>query len=400
MAVARQRFSGPRPTTTDAATILDLIQDLGCLQLDPISAVARSHLLVLWSRLGPYDRGLLDQLLWTDRSLFEYWAHRASIVLTEDYQIHNLMMRRYPTRRWAHGRKTAEWLERNEPLRLHVLARLRKDGPLRTRDIEDLSDQPWRSGGWTTGRNVERMMDTLWTQGKVMVSRREGLVKWWDVAQRCLPDWTPKLRLSEPEIVTRAAQRSLRALGIARRRDIERHFTPGRYNGLPEVLSRLRSRGVIEEVRVVDDGEELPGSWFVHAEDLPLLEEIQTGRWEPRTTLLSPFDNLIIDRERTELLFGFSYRMEIYVPKLNRRYGYYVLPILSGDRFAGRLDAAADRAGKRLIVHAVHGEQDVPTTAEAGRSVARALEELATFVGARSIEYPREVPRGWKRALS
>src|SRR4029450_7439354 len=175
-------------TTTDAATILDLIQDLGCLQLDPISAVARSHLLVLWSRLGPHDRGLVDQLLWTDRSLFEYWAHRASIVLTEDYQIHNLMMRRYPTRRWAHGRRTSEWLEQNEPLRLHVLGRLRRSGPPRMGAIEDLPEKPWRSGGWTTGRNVDRMIDVLWTQGKVMVSRREGMVKWWDLAERWLPE--------------------------------------------------------------------------------------------------------------------------------------------------------------------------------------------------------------------
>src|SRR4029453_3312627 len=105
------------------------------------------------------------------------------------------------------------WREHNEPRRPHVLARLRRSGPLRMGDIEDLSEKPWGSGGWTTGRNVDRMIDVLWTQGKVMVFRHEGLVKRWDLAERCLPEWTPKRRLSEPQIVTRAAQRSLRALG-------------------------------------------------------------------------------------------------------------------------------------------------------------------------------------------
>jgi uncharacterized protein len=400
MAIARQRLSGPRPVPGDAATLLDLVRDLGCLQLDPISVLARSPLLVLWSRLGPFDPALLDRLLWEDRSLFEYWAHRASIVLTEDYQIHHLVMRRYPTQRWAHGRRTAEWLEHNQELRRHVLARIRRDGPVRMGDIEDLSERPWRSSGWTTDRNVERMIDVLWTQGRIMVARREGLTKWWDLAERCLPEWTPRRRLTEPQIVTRAAQRSLRALGIARKRDIERHFTPGRYSGLSEVLARLRSKGTIQVVRVHDDGAEIPGPWYVHAEDLPLLDEIQAGAWEPRTTLLSPFDNLIIDRDRTELLFGFQYRMEIYVPKGNRRYGYYVLPILAGDRFIGRLDAAADRVGRRLLVHAVHSEPDGPTSPEDGRRVAEALGELATFVGARTIEYPGNVPEAWKGALS
>jgi uncharacterized protein YcaQ len=399
MAVARQHLSGPRPEPTDPSVLLDLTRDLGCLQLDPISVIARSHLLVLWSRIGPFDRGLLDQLLWEDRSLFEYWAHRASIVLTEDYPIHHLLMRRYPRQRWTYGRRTAEWLEHNQSLRRHVLSRIRRDGPIRVNDIEDLSEQPWRSGGWTTDRNVERMIDVLWTQGRIMVARRVGLTKWWDLAERCLPEWTPRPRLTEPQIVTRAAKRSLRALGIARKRDIERHFTPGRYEGLATVLARLRSKGIVEVVRVFDDGAELPGPWYVHAGDLPLLEEIQADRWEPRTTLLSPFDNLIIDRERTELLFGFSYRMEIYVPKDKRRYGYYVLPVLAGDRFVGRLDAAVDRRNERLTVHFLHAEPGVRPTVATGRGIAGAVRELASFTGARSIVYPRDVPGGWRRTL-
>jgi uncharacterized protein len=400
MAIAKQRLAGPRVQPTDASAILGVVRDLRCLQLDPISVLARSPLLVLWSRLGPYDRGFLDQLLWRDRSLFEYWAHAASIVLTEDYQIHQLLMRRYPTQRSAYGRKVTEWLEQNQSLRRYVLSQLRRKGPQRLSDFEDRSTTGWESGGWTTGRNVERMLDVLWTQGRVMVARREGIVKWWDLAERCLPEWTPRKRLTDRQVVTRAAELSLRALGIARKRDIERHFTIGRYDGLDAVLARLRSGGSSETLRVVEDGAEVPGPWYVHANDLPLLDQIQGGTWEPRTTLLSPFDNLIIDRGKTKFLFGFDFRMEIYVPKANRRYGYYVLPILAGDRFIGRVDAATDRVNRRLVVHAVHAEPGVQTSRKDGSGVARALRELATFVDAGVIDYPRDVPAGWRATLS
>jgi Winged helix DNA-binding domain len=118
-----------------------------------------------------------------------------------------------------------------------------------------------------------------------------------------------------------------------------------RYPGLPAVLAGLERSGRVERVRVAADGAEWPGPWYVHADDLPLLERLEGGDWRPRTTLLSPFDNLLIDRERTERLFGFRYRMEIYVPKAARRYGYYVLPVLHGERLVGRVDPAIDRPG-------------------------------------------------------
>src|SRR5256885_15386384 len=196
LAITRQRLAGPTPVS-DRQGIMDVARDLGCLQLDPISVVARSHLLVLWSRLGIYDRGELDALLWEERRLFEYWAHAASIVLTEDYPIHSWLMRRYPRSVYAHGRRTAEWLDATQALRRHVLAELRRRGPIRARDLEDRSTRPWRSGGWTNERNVTRMLDVLWTQGKVMVAGRMGLEKTYDLAEKLLPDWTPRERPSD-----------------------------------------------------------------------------------------------------------------------------------------------------------------------------------------------------------
>ena len=185
--VSRQRLAG-RPPAGDAAGIMAVADDLGYLQLDPISVVARSHLLVLWSRLGGYRLEDLERLLWRERRLFEYWTHGASIVPTRDYPIHHLLMRRYPSDRSAYSRRVRAWLADNQALRRSILRRLRADGPLPARDLEDRSAVGWRSGGWTTGRNVGRMLDVLWTQGKIMVAGRSGRQRLWDVAERLLPD--------------------------------------------------------------------------------------------------------------------------------------------------------------------------------------------------------------------
>jgi uncharacterized protein YcaQ len=187
---------------------------------------------------------------------------------------------------------------------------------------------------------------------------------------------------------------------VARARDVDRHFTYGRYPGLPQTLARLEREGLVERARVAGDGIEWPGPWYLHSEDVPLLERLQGGEWEPRTTLLSPFDNLIIDRARTESLFGLRFRMEIYVPKDKRQYGYYVLPILHGDRLIGLVDPLMDRKSGRLVVNAVHAVTDAPATPNVWRSVARAIEELAGFLGAGEIDYRGAVPDGWSKTMS
>jgi uncharacterized protein YcaQ len=240
------------------------------------------------------------------------------------------------------------------------------------------------------------MLDYLWTTGRVMVAGRAGNEKLWDLAERCLPPWTPRERLTQREITRRAVQRSLRALGVARPRDIANHFIRGRYVDLPQVLKELERAGAIVPLSVVDGKQALRGSWYIHADDLPLVEELANGAWAPRSRLLSPFDNLICDRARTKDLFGFEFRIEIYVPAGKRQHGYYVLPFLHGDRFAGRVDLALDRAQGRLVVRAVHAEPRIDR--EAGRALAVTLKELADFLGAQTIEYEKR-PSAWREAL-
>lgn len=375
-----------------------VLRALRCLQLDPISVVAQSHLLVLWSRLGAYRKEDLDRLLWEERWLFEYWAHAASIVLAEDYPLHAMTMRRHPAGRSVAGQQVAGWMTANEKLRRHIMDRLAESGPLPPGAFEDVTVVPWESSGWTAGRNVDRMLSHLWLQGKVMVSGRRGRTRLWDLTERLLPEGSAGTVLAEDHVVATAAEHALRALGVARPADIRQHFTRDRYPELEKTLARLQEQGRVQRVRpegVAEDEE-----WYLHADHLPLLERLESGWWEPRTTLLSPFDNLICDRKRTELLWGFEFRNEMYVPRNKRRYGYYVLPLLHGDKLVGRVAPRVDRRSKTLQLEGVFAEPGVGAGDEdLRRGLSDAVRGLAEFTGADQVVITGPCPAEWKRIL-
>jgi len=361
LAVRSQHLAGARAPGIDG--MRHVLRWLRVLQLDPVNVVARNQLFVLWSRLGGFDRADLDTLLWQQRWLFEFWAHAASIVLTEDYPIHRLMMRDYEVTVESAAKRA--WLAANDDFRRYVLDLLRDSGPLPGEAIEDRAAVGWVSTGWTHGRNVERMLDILWKQGVIMVAGRDGLRRLWDLA-----DFPAAEELPREEAVARAAEHSLRALGVARARDVERHFTMGRYPGLD-----LEHAAWARPVRVEGGTEQ----WWAHRDVLARLDE----EWLPRTTLLSPFDNLICDRGRTERLWGFAYRNEMYVPKDKRQYGYYVMPVLTGERLTGRVAARVNRTTRVLAVEGMYAEPGAPPTP----ALPAALASLASFAGARSVSY-------------
>jgi uncharacterized protein YcaQ len=396
MAISCQQLAGGNGVPAEKSEMLRLIRRLGCLQIDPMNVVARSQLLVLWSRLGKYELSDLETLLWQDKSLFEYWAHAASIVLTEDFPLHEPRMRTFARGPTSWNKKVLDWIEANESLRASILGQLADQGPLYSAEIECPPDVvPWQSSGWTDSRSVTVMLTFLWELGKIMVARRQGngfgLKKQWILMEQHLPQWKEHEPWSEHDVVYRAAQNSLRALGVGTASHIKKHFIRGRYPGLDGVLEELVADGRIIPVQVGVDGvsdvlhRPWPGTWYVHGDDLPLLESLMKGEWQPRTTLLSPFDNLICDRDRAEMLFDFWYRIEIYTPKAKRKYGYYVMPILYGDQLIGRIDPKLDRKGKRLLVHAIHMEPGVEETAEVVSAVTDAIENLASFLGASDI---------------
>ena len=408
LAIARQRLAGEASKST-ADGIFDVVKDLGFLQLDPTNVVAPSHQLVVFSRVGPYQPKHLETLLWDERRLFESWAHAASIVVTEHYPIYRWIMHRVATGKgfWhgftASGERQSQrvlaWMKANDALRRSMLRQIRERGPLPSRAFEDRSTGAWRSSGWNNGRNVGMMLFYLQMTGQLMVAGRSGGQKLWNLPERCLPPGTPRTRLGEPAIVRWAAEISLRALGVATAADIRDHFIRWKYVNLPAALSSLEKQGRIVPVSVRDGDRSSPGTWYVHADDLPLLDRLEAGQWSPRTTLLSPFDNLIIDRRRTSRMFGFDYTMEIYVPAAKRRYGYYAMPVLHGDRLVARVDPAMDRKAGRLSIRGVSVEDGCHDLAVA-RATREAIAGLATFLGAGAIDYDGAVPPRWRRTLS
>jgi uncharacterized protein len=375
IAVRGQLLALPRPRS-----ILDVVRGLFFVQMDPTSSVARTEHLVLWSRLGErYRVSELERLLWDEKSLFEFNAY---IVPSSDYALHRPSMRRYLRGDGGRERYVASWLEANASFRRYVLRRLRDDGPLRTRDIESRAVEGWRTGGWNDDSNDTAMMlEVLWRRGEIMIVGREGQQRIWDLAERRLPVHETRPAAA---IASEFLERRLRAAGIAQPRTFAQ-FGGDRPTGWERALARLEREGIAVPVRV----EGLRGTWYAHG---ALLE----GRFRGRAALLSPFDQMIHDRVRTEGLFDFRYRLEIYVPKDRREYGYFVLPILFGDRLVGRLDPTFDRRANVLRVRAVWAERGAP--AEAGEPIAGEIGSLGRWLGVDRIEVGR-VPALWRSAL-
>lgn len=386
LAIVKQGLAGPR-LAADRAGVKETARQVRCLQLDPTSAVARSHLLVLWSRLGPFDPKLVDRLAYRERWLFEYWAHAASLVLADDYPLHRLLMRSWLGSGTVSDR-VRKWLADNASLRRTILSRLRREGPLGSRAFADVSATSWTSTGWTNERNVERMLTFLWGEGKVGVADRVGGQRLWDLAERCLPEWAGRRAMAKGPAARLATELSVRALGAGRPVHIQRHFVAHLFDAatFKAALDSLECSGRLVRLRPTDDGLR-PGHWFAHEDDVALMESIEAGAWEPRSTLLSPFDNLIRDRVRTAELFGFDYRLEIYTPRAKRRYGYFVMPVLDGDRLPARMDPALDRTANRLEVRSFHLEDGV--SRRGAETAARAAtRDLAVFLRASDVAWP------------
>jgi uncharacterized protein len=392
LAIRNQRLTGPAPRgKASAIDLLDTVKALRCLQLDPTAVVARNHLLVLFSRHGAFDEAAFEEIAYRQRDLFEYWAHEASYVLSEDLPIHRYAMKAPERGTWrAHHN---DWWESEREFRAHILERLTEQGPLRAREIEDRAIEGWVSrDAWTHRPSVNRMLDLMWVRGQVGISRRDGAQRVWDLLARCIAPTAPDERLTDEEVTYRAAPYAIRALGAGRIPHIRAHFTRNRYPHLQAVLERLRRDGVVERIAV--DG--LGDDWWILAEDL---ETVETADFKPRTALLSPFDNLLCDRARTEALFGFTHRLEIYVPKPKRRWGYFVLPVLDGDKLVARIDLAIDRRRNVLSAIEVHKEPSTPRGKRLPAAIRRELERLATWRGATGIEVLK-APSEWLDVLT
>jgi uncharacterized protein YcaQ len=361
--------------------ILETTKHLGYLQLDPTNVVARNHLLILWSRLGRYDRADLDRLLWKDRSLYETVSY---ILPTADRPLHHLRV--LANRRGAHeymARRIA-WMKKNDRLRRAILGRLRREGPLPITAFEERASSGWSSTGWTNDRNVSQMLAFLMHHGYVSTGGRAGGKRMWVLTQQ----WLPRVRpLAQRAAARHAATRALTALGVATLRQLRYAYAMGWFV-TPEAVASLEKDGTFARVQI----EGLRDPHFVLADTRPSRVE----RSE-RTTLLSPFDNLIIDRKRTELLFGMRYRMEIYVPPHLRVRGFWAMPILHGDELIGTVDPKMDREHQRMDVQSLQLEPGAPGDRSTRRAIESAVEDLARFAGATDVTWPKGIASSYSR---
>jgi uncharacterized protein YcaQ len=267
--------------------------------------------------------------------------------------------------------RVGQWLQVNEPFRQYVLAEMRERGPLLSRDFEDRAIEPWASTGWTGNRNVSQMLTFLAARGEIAIVGRQGAQRLWDLAERWFPETET---LPDAEADAWLVRQRLRSLGIALRAFVEQPHVVS-YTRQPLACADIVQTGLA--VRVSIDG--ATGDWVA---DPDALEAMDTPL-PARTTLLSPFDRLIHDRDRTEALFDFQYKLEMYVPKDQRQYGYFVLPALHGNQLIGRVDPEMDRKQKILRVHSLHLEPGAPDNAQA--LIERALHNLAEWLGARDV---------------
>jgi uncharacterized protein YcaQ len=346
IAVRAQLLDAPRPQD-----LLGVVRRLTLLQVDPTAAIAPNADLVLWSRLGSkYRPEQLKEALEVDRTLFEFNA------LIRPMSDLGLYLAGAGGRR-GHPRALA-WLRDNDRFRRDILKLLKRSGPLSSRDIPDTCVVPWASTGWTNDRNVTQMLEFLQARGEVAIAGRLGRERLWDLPERVYP----AVEIPTVEEAERIKnERRLAALGIAR----------AKTRAMPMEPIHVGEAG---EPAVVED---VKGEWRA---DPAYLDDGFKGR----TALLSPFDRLVHDRARTEELFEFEYTLEMYKPAAKRRWGYFALPILHGDRLVGKLDAIVDRRAGVLRVNAIH--EDVRFSPALTKAVRKEIDDLAGWLGLGSVD--------------
>lgn len=397
LAVWRQCFSGTR--TPEG--ILETIAKLGCIQIDTINVVERSHYTVLWSRIGNYEKEGLDRLLYPDRKVFEFWAHAASIIPMDHYRFFIRPMKE--SRRGLEAR-AAKRLPGKAHILGDVLGEIRKNGPMCSSDFEQGGKTTRRKrSGWWSWKPEKVALEMLFNAGVLMVTYRENFQRYYDLTENVLPS---DVDLKEPTAEERRrffVERAFGAAGIAGHGDISSYYydwctrTSLRGGGTGEVIGQMLNDGILEKVTIRG----LRGQYYVLSGDLDVVGKIAKGDIHfDGVTFLSPFDNLTWFRNRTRELFNFTPRLEAYFPGKNREFGYYNMNILYGDRLVGRLDPKVHRDLNMLEIKSLHFEKGFKPTMDFREKFTDAILSFMRFNGARDLRYGKMVPRDIKTSLS
>ena len=389
VALRAQGFGSGKSTGLSAKRPVEVLDRLGALQLDSVSVLARPQDLVPFSRVGPYSTTAMHHAVYEEKRGFEYWGHAASWLPMAEYRYFRFRMERYRSGSWWSAR--AEGLE---AVSAGVLDRIRAEGPLTSADFDDPRGS---RGAWWDRKPAKIALEALFATGDLMCARRTaGFGRVYDLPERVLPDGLDTSDPGTGEAVRHLLRRSVGAMGVATGAEAADYFRLG-----PEqwrtALRELVEAGDVVPIAVEGSNE----TAYATREAL----EGPLGVPAHRPAFLSPFDNLIWHRARTERLFGFHYRIGIYTPEAQRTHGYYVLPLLARGHLGGRADLKLDRKASTLRVvglwlEGAAGEAPAsPATAATPEEAAGALRDLATHLDAREIDIQRVEPEGAAEAV-
>ncbi|MFI6210719.1 winged helix-turn-helix domain-containing protein [Nocardia brasiliensis] len=371
IALGAQGFAARKPARATRRAVLGVLDKTQVLQLDSVSAVVRAHYAPVFSRIGAYDRSLLDEAAWRDsarrpRCLVEYWAHEAALIPVEDWPLMRWRMAQFARGRWAGVRKV---VDRNPTLGRDILDVIREVGACTAGEVErhlEL-DKPRAKGSWWNLSDTKMICEQLFAAGELSVGKRVAFARHYDLTERVIPPDVLARNVAEEDAIRELVLRAATAHGIGTETDLRDYYRLHRKQTEPAIAA-LIDAGELAEVAV--EGWDKPG--YLRA-GTPMPRRIEGS------ALLCPFDPLIFFRPRTERLFDFHYRIEIYTPEPKRVHGYYVFPFLLNGELVGRVDLRAERAAGRLSVPAAFAEpgHDTPATAFA---LTEALREMADWL--------------------
>jgi uncharacterized protein len=378
-------------------TIQQMIEQIGCVQIDTLQMVHRSHYVILWSRLGRYNPTDLDKLVYdpAHRQCFEYWYQAACIIPYSLYP-HLLPVMRRRKEHYTNGGN--RWMNQDghAELTAAVHQRIRQEGPLRGRDFE--YNGPQRTGWWDW-KPSKVALEALYNMGDLMVANRVNFQRVYDIRERVVPDWVDTTEPTWEQAARTILGRSLKASGVCTPNQILDYCTSvGRPHLRPYIKSLIDDGTFVELQVAFDDGSQ---PMFVHRDNLPLLQQAADNALPtPRTTFFVPFDPLFYPVKRDRLFWNFDFTIECYKPEPQRRWGYFSLAILHHDRLAGRFDPKLERQNKTLRLKSIHLEPGVEPTEELAADVARTMHNFLAFHNATNLVIEKSNPPAFGEALS
>ncbi len=384
LAIHSQALTTAHPFKGKAGA-LQALEQTGYAQIDTLSVVKRAHHHVLWSRVDGYESGHLHELV-AEQSVFEYWAHAAAYLPMRDYRF---TLPRKEEVRASDGM----WHQRNPRLIAYALDRIRAEGPLMSRDFEKNEARLYfgdNKEGWSASA-ISHTLFQLFMEGELMVVGRKGFQKIYDLTERALPADVDTRRPSRKEYLRYLIERDLRAHGLLKASEIG-YLIKNTGQEISGLLKEMVEDGQLIPLQV----EKLPQPYYAFPDALKKLEE---AKQERRIRILSPFDNLLIQRKRLEELFGFSYTLECYVPKAKRKVGYFSLPLLRGHEFVGQADLKAERKTQSLLVKNLVWEAGKAKQEHLWKALAKSLQEFAGFNGCTAIRVETQLPDWGKKIL-